>query len=264
MTMSQPTTRLGPVAVAALAIGLLLATACFTPPQRVQPSAAPPSATELAEQRKRSFDQLVARAQAGDAAAQFNLGRNYATANFVPQDLDLARDWVMRSWEQHFLPAGNYLAAESERGRTGMPADQAAAVATYREVLADPKCQKPDLAWRATCAVAARGVAKLIDGDGPAADASRVRADYLFYARFAAGAASARLIELYRDGIGGPVDHARAYFFALVIYAERERRPYRLRLDDATAAAVEQQENAWRQKNFAGPPFLDDPSRSDR
>ena len=82
-----------------------------------------PSAQELAD--------LRARADAGEASAQFNLGLMYTEGRGVPQDDAEAIAWYRRSTEQGHADAQFNLGWMYANGR-GVPQDDAEAIAWYR------------------------------------------------------------------------------------------------------------------------------------
>ena len=103
------------VAVAVLSLAVL------GPPVQAQDK---PSAQELAD--------LRARAEAGDASAQYFLGVMYATGDGVPQDNVEAVAWFRRAAEQGDASAQFNLAVMYDTGQ-GVPKDDTEAVTWYRK-----------------------------------------------------------------------------------------------------------------------------------
>ena len=75
---------------------------------------------------QRDVNELRARAQQGDAAAQFNLGLSYATGTGAPQDSTEAARWFGRAADQGDAAAQQNLGAMYANGE-GVPQDFVAA-----------------------------------------------------------------------------------------------------------------------------------------
>ena len=116
--MSQHAVR-ATVAVAALSLALL------GPPIQAQDT---PSTQELAD--------LRARAEAGDASAQYNLGLMHAEGRGVPQDAATAVIWYRKAAEQGDAGAQYHLGLMYAEGR-GVPQDAAAASAWFHTIDAE-------------------------------------------------------------------------------------------------------------------------------
>ena len=80
---------------------------------------------------KKALAELMPLAQAGDAEAQYNIGRMYAYGRGVPQDDAKAMDWYRKSATQGHLWAINNIGRLYENG-LGVTQDDAAAVQWYR------------------------------------------------------------------------------------------------------------------------------------
>ena len=80
---------------------------------------------------QRDVNELRARAQQGDAAAQFNLGRLYVTGTGVPQDDAQAARWYRLAADQGHAGAQHTLGFKYDNGM-GVPEDDAEAVRWYR------------------------------------------------------------------------------------------------------------------------------------
>ena len=78
------------------------------------------------------LDDLRQKAEAGDAEAQYNLGRTYYLGNGVPKDLTEAVKWYSRAAEQGFAPAQVNLGNMYSRGE-GAPKDDTKAVKWIRK-----------------------------------------------------------------------------------------------------------------------------------
>jgi TPR repeat protein len=72
-------------------------------------------------------DALLARAEAGDVEAQFQLARRYLTGQGMPKDPAAAAEWLQKAAEQGDARAQVNLAAAYAQGR-GVTRDDAAAV----------------------------------------------------------------------------------------------------------------------------------------
>ncbi len=80
---------------------------------------------------QRDVNELRARAQQGDAAAQFNLGRLYVTGTGVPQNDAEATRWYRLAADQGHAGAQHNLGSKYDNGM-GVPEDDAEAVRWYR------------------------------------------------------------------------------------------------------------------------------------
>lgn len=71
------------------------------------------------QKRVEPLEQLKARAQAGDAKAQYQLGLRYLTGDDAPQHYGRAADWLRRSADQGNVDAQFRLGRLREEGRGG-------------------------------------------------------------------------------------------------------------------------------------------------
>ncbi len=78
------------------------------------------------------ISQLRTRAEAGDAQAQFELGRGYEEGRGLPQNEDLAVKWYRKAAEQGHAAAQNTVGVFYRLGRGGLEKDKAEAVNWYR------------------------------------------------------------------------------------------------------------------------------------
>jgi hypothetical protein len=76
---------------------------------------------------------LLARANAGDSAAQIGVGEAYVAAPGKAQDCKLAAGWYEKSAAQSSLSAALHLAALYRDGCKSLPRDMAQAAAWYRK-----------------------------------------------------------------------------------------------------------------------------------
>jgi uncharacterized protein len=102
----------------------------FSPLLFVLPSAAQRSVAEI-DARNPSMQSLIARAQAGDAAAQFELGRDYEDGKGVRQDNAKAVKWFRKAAEQGNSQGQNSLGVMYADGR-GVKRNKHEAVHWYR------------------------------------------------------------------------------------------------------------------------------------
>jgi TPR repeat protein len=58
----------------------------------------------LKKMSKPEFEKLLARAQAGDAAAQYQVGSAYLIGGPVRRNQDEVEKWLLKSFEQHYAP----------------------------------------------------------------------------------------------------------------------------------------------------------------
>jgi TPR repeat protein len=80
--------------------------------------------------------QVVALAERGNAAAQYELGRMYQGGREVTQDNRKAVEWYRRSAEQGYAPAERSLGAMYRGGYGGLPQDDAEAKVWYGKAAA--------------------------------------------------------------------------------------------------------------------------------
>ena len=78
-----------------------------------------------------SINNLVKKAESGDAEAQFQLGRDYEDGIDVPQDAEASVKWYRKSAEQGNANAQNSLGIMYSRGQ-GVPRDKGEALRWYR------------------------------------------------------------------------------------------------------------------------------------
>jgi TPR repeat protein len=76
---------------------------------------------------------LLAKANAGDAAAQVLMGESYATGKGVPRDLNQAAEWYRKAAGKGDLSAELHLAALYRDGGKGFPRDMEQAAGWYRK-----------------------------------------------------------------------------------------------------------------------------------
>jgi TPR repeat protein len=76
--------------------------------------------------------ELLTRADSGDAAAQFEMGRAYEDGKGVPQDDDRAAEWFRKSAEQGNAQAQNSMGVMYAQGR-GVQGDREEAIRWYRK-----------------------------------------------------------------------------------------------------------------------------------
>lgn len=78
------------------------------------------------------FSDLQTRAQSGDAAAQYKVGKAYAAGDGVAQDDAAAASWLSKSAAQGYADAQNSLGVMYMSG-SGVPKDKAEAIRWYRK-----------------------------------------------------------------------------------------------------------------------------------
>ena len=76
---------------------------------------------------------VLARANAGDAAAQVAVGESYAEGKGVSRDYKLAAEWYQRAADKGDIGGELHLAALYRDGGKGFPRDMAQAAAWYRK-----------------------------------------------------------------------------------------------------------------------------------
>ena len=204
------------VLCSALVVATLTLAACSSACVQAQrQDAHSPAAQALAD--------LRARAEAGDAGAQFILGSMYVIGDSVPPDAAEAVAWYRRAAEQGHAAAQINLGAMYAEGR-GVPPDAAAAVAWYRRAAEQGH------------ATAQTNLGAMYEqGRGVPPDAAAAVAWYRRAAEQGHARAQYNLGGLYREGRGVPLDagaavawyrraaeqgHARAQYNLGGLYAE--------------------------------------------
>jgi hypothetical protein len=76
---------------------------------------------------------VLAKANAGDAAAQVAVGESYAAGTGVARDLKLAAEWYKKAADKGDIGGELHLAALYRDGGKGFPRDMAQAAAWYRK-----------------------------------------------------------------------------------------------------------------------------------
>ena len=90
--------------------------------------------------KKKEFEETKAKAEKGNAAAQFNLGLMYASVKGVPKDLKEAAKWCRKAAEQGYAPAQLFLGFMYEKGQ-GVLEDDKEAVKWYRKAAEQVACR---------------------------------------------------------------------------------------------------------------------------
>jgi hypothetical protein len=181
-------------------------------PQR-QPSAQGPASSSSASP---SFDiaGLTARAESGDARAQFDLGWKYHEGDGIPQDYEQAARWLRRAADQGLLTAQVRLGNLFEWGH-GVPEDPLTAAAWYQR------------AADAGLAVAHFALGKLsLDGTGVPKDAAKAVASFRRAADGGFPMAAFVLGQLYLSGEGVERDPVEAYAWLRVAMTAPELPPF--------------------------------------
>ena len=122
------------------ATAFVVASCCFSgasaaPAKRVRSAPAPAAAqpdNALSAYFRKDVPTLTAMAEAGNAAAQNNLGVMYDNGTGVAQDYAAAVSWYRKAADQGYAAAQNNLGVMYDNG-TGVAQDYAAAVSWYRK-----------------------------------------------------------------------------------------------------------------------------------
>lgn len=146
-----------------------------------------------------ALEDLTARAQSGDAKAQFSLGQAYLQGEGVPKDINLALEWYRKAADQNYADAENDLAALYAKG-VGVTKDFAQALHWYRRA-ADHGSKT---------AQSALGSAYLY-GYGVPKNAEASAKWYLMAARRGHTDSQHNLADMYRLGEGVGKDYIEAY-----------------------------------------------------
>jgi TPR repeat protein len=165
---------------------------------KAQQPAFPPATNSLTTNTFLDIAQLRAKAEKGDAAAQFDLGSCYYYGDGVPQDLAEAVKWSRKAAEQGHVEAQFNLAVCYEHGQ-GVAQDFTEAVRWYR------KSAEQGMA-------AAQGNLGFcyVNGQGVPRDYGEAVKWYRKAAEKGAAAAQYGLGLCYHDGQGVPQDYAEA------------------------------------------------------
>lgn len=157
-----------------------------------------PSAHELAD--------LRARAEVGDAQAEYNLGLMYDTGRGVPQDYAEAVRWYRLAAEQGHIEAQHQLGRMYHQGR-GVPQDFPEAVAWYRQAAeqGDVEAQYA-VGWMYDVGI----VADALPSDPTAPGVVEAVAWYRQAAEQGYVEAQHKLGRMYHQGRGVPQDFAEA------------------------------------------------------
>ena len=93
-----------------------------------------PASAQTASPLNSSIDPAVlAKANAGDPAAQVQVGESYAAGKDVARDLNQAAEWYRKAADRNYLSAELHLAALYRDGGKGFPRDAVQAAAWYRK-----------------------------------------------------------------------------------------------------------------------------------
>jgi len=183
------------------------------------------------------FEELMAKAQSGDAAAQYQIGIAYAEGRHVSRDSTEAALWFLKSAEQGYPPAeGAYGLSLRETNKAdaeqwmlraaehGDASTQFWLGVAYDQAWFGTEDLNHALKWYQKAADAGDPDAqvelgqKYADGDG-------VKQSYEVAAKWfrkaaehvpdlgGAGQGRRRLAQLYMEGLGVPRDYAQAYFW---------------------------------------------------
>jgi TPR repeat protein len=215
---------------------LTFASACVAPnPDSKQEGLAIWARLKLMSQSE--FEELMAKAQSGDAAAQYQVGAAYGEGRHVPRDFDEAAPWFLKSAEQGYPPAEGIYGMSLRQSKPGAAERWMLRAAEHGDastqfwlgVAYDDKwfgAQDPDLAlkWYQKAADAGDPDAQVALGE-KYADGEGVKQSYEVAAKWflkaaehapdlgGAGQGRQRLGQLYMDGLGVPHDYAQAYFW---------------------------------------------------
>lgn len=207
---------LRPIAGSAPIVTDALAAAGNSGQTAAAPIGAPPSAPASTPQERANGDPR-AKAEAGDAAAQFALGLRFAEGRDRPRDFKLAAQWLEKSASQGFAKAQYRLATLYERG-LGTPRDIRRAIGLY-------------------LAAAEQGNARAMHNLGVlAADPPDGRPDYATAALWFQKAAEYgvrdsqfNLAVLSARGLGVPRDPVKAYAWFAIVAAQGDGEAARKR-----------------------------------
>lgn len=102
------------------------------PAEATPPVTAAPSTPVVAEPIEAAKPSLASAAESGNAAAQYDMGLQYARGGTVAQDYEKAAAWFKKAADQGFVSAQYRLATLYEKGR-GVPEDVAIARTLYEQ-----------------------------------------------------------------------------------------------------------------------------------
>ena len=97
------------------------------------PASLPAFAQQTGAQSSAIDPALLAKANAGDPAAQVQVGESYATGKAVAQNLKQAAEWFRKAADKGDIDGELHLAALYRDGGKGFPRDMTQAAALYRK-----------------------------------------------------------------------------------------------------------------------------------
>jgi TPR repeat protein len=217
-------------------LSLVLASACLAPsPDSKQEGLAIWARLKLMTENE--FQKLMAKAQSGDAATQYQVGLAYDMGRHVPRDPNEAARWFLKSAEQGYPPAKGAYGLWIRQSSSALAARWMLRAAEHGDAATllwlgvacdDNRFGTTDselaLKWYKKAADAGDPDAQLVLGQ-KYADGNGVKQSYELAAKWfrkaaehvpdlgGAGHGRYRLGELYMEGLGVPRDYVQAYFW---------------------------------------------------
>ncbi len=223
-----------------LMLSVVLAATCLAAQQNVTPDSKQEGLAIWARLKlmtQSEFQELLARAQSGDAASQYQVGLAYDMGKHVPRDSNEAARWFLKSAEQGYPPAegaygqwirqSNNAVAERWMLRAAEHGDVSTQFwlgVAYDDNWFGTTDSELALKWYQKAADAGNPDAQVILGQ-KYADGEGVKQSYEIAAKWfrraaehvpdlgGAGQGRYRLGQLYMDGLGVPRNYLQAYFW---------------------------------------------------
>lgn len=223
------------------------------------------------------LSELLAKAQSGDAEAQFWVGNIYSDGRLVLKDLNEAARWWLKSAEQGYAPA------QREYGLVSRPANTSVAERWMLRAAGQGDTEAQFLLgvayrdnWFGTVDIqeAMKWYRKAADGGDPDAqvelgrmyeDGEGVEQNYKLAAEWyrkaaehvpdlgGAGQGSNDLGLLYMRGLGVPQDYAQAYFWFILNGPEANASEAKVHLTSAQIHEAERLANEWKEHHRLSP-----------
>jgi uncharacterized protein len=222
------------------------------------------------------FEDLMAKAQSGDAAAQYKVGVAYDMGTHVPKDFHEAVRWFLKSAEQEYPPAegayglslrqSNKAAAELWMLRAAEHGDASTQFwlgVAYESNWFGITDSQQALKWYRKAADAGDPDAQVELGQ-KYADGEDVEQSYELAANWfwkaaehvpdlgGAGQGRWRLAQLYMEGLGVPHDYVQAYFW-LSLHGPNSATEAKAHLSDAQVRGADKLVEVWKEQHPVSP-----------
>jgi TPR repeat protein len=259
---------------------LALAPACLTAQQQ---NPAPDSKQEgltvwarLKLMTQSAFQELMTKAQSGDAAAQYQVGLAYDMGKHVTKNSDEAERWFLKSAEQGYPPAEGAYGLEMRQSNSaiaerwmlkaaehGDASTQFWLAVAYDDNWFGTTDRELALKWYQKAAEAGDPDAQVELGQ-KYADGEGVKQSYELAAKWfqkaaehvpdlgGAGQGRYRLAQLYMEGVGVPRDYFQAYFW-LSLWGADAAADAKEHLTTAQVQAADKLVKQWQEQHRVSP-----------